>query len=382
MQMSRLPLTSALSSLARAFQPRPTAVPRRRPNPRWAQGAARSKVRRLRVLAVVQETPSVKTFVVEAADGLDLHYRAGQHLTLLVDVGGRVERRCYSFSSAPAAGSGAAFTVKRVEGGVVSNYLHDRVEAGQILKAADSSGSFTLAPEPGVAKDAARTVAMVAGGVGITPLVSMIEELLLEEPHSGVHLLYGSRCEAEILFRRRLDGLASRFPSRLRVTYAVDQAGSDWPGVVGALDGASVVRLLGSDVADGYYLCGPEAMMDGALSALRAGGVDDTRIHLERFSYAASPATALPTAPSRVTFARSGTTTSARPGQTLLAAAQAAGVELPFSCTMGGCGACKVKVRGNVVQSEPNCLSPKEREEGFVLSCCAYGDGNVEVSDF
>jgi len=372
---------SALATLLRGwFTPPGPTFELRTASARWASTAAGRGPRRLRVLQVVEETPSTRTFVLGAADGgrAALAYRAGQHLTLLADVDGVTERRCYSFSSSPLAGAAPAITVRRKADGRVSRQLHERVHAGDTLLALEPSGDFTVATAP----DASRHLVLVAGGVGITPLVSIAETVLRAEPASRVTLLTGNRSEEEIVFRTRLASLAEEFRPRLDVRHALDAPPPGWNGLAGPLDGAQVRRALGELDADAYYVCGPEPMMASVCAELSAGGVAPDRIHTERFAYADPRSLELPAHPAEITFAASGRRVTARPGQTILQAAHEAGIDLPSSCTMGGCGACKVQKReGTVVMSEPNCLSDAEREAGYLLTCCSYADTGVVIEN-
>jgi ferredoxin-NADP reductase len=360
------------------FAAPPPPFEHREASARWRQATRAPARRALRVAEVIEETPSTRTFLLAAPDGgaPSLRYRAGQHLTLLVDVDGTVQRRCYSFSTSPLAGGLPAITVKRVDEGAVSRHLHDRVRPGATLTTLEPTGDFTLHTEP----DASRHLVMVAGGVGVTPLVSLAETALRAEPGSRVTLLCGNRREDEIIFRRRLEALASEFGPRLAVQHALDEAPSGWTGLRGALDGSQVLRAVGPAAADAWFVCGPEPMMQSVCAALAAAGVPRERVRTERFAYASAAATRIPDHAAEVRFAASARSVRARPGQTLLAAGLAAGIDLPSSCTMGGCGACKVrKASGTVVMSEPNCLSEGEREAGWVLACCAYAETDVVI---
>ena len=350
----------------------------RRPSPRWGKASSRQQRRSLRVVDVIQETPSTRTFVLEPLDSAlpSLQYRAGQHLTLLVDVAGATQRRCYSFSSSPAAGTRPAITVKRMPDGIVSGHLHDSVRAGGVLVALEPTGSFTADLDPPVA----RNLVLVAGGVGITPLISIAETVLRVEPGSSVTLLCGNRSEDEIIFRRRLADLEAEFAGRLKVVRALDDPPAGWEGLTGALDGARTLAALDGANADAYYVCGPEPMMQSVCEALASAGIPRERIHTERFAYASASTTRIPDHSAEIEFAGSGKRVTARSGQTILQAGLEAGLDLAFSCTMGGCGACKVrKTSGAVVMSEPNCLSGQEREAGYLLACCAYADTNVVI---
>jgi ferredoxin-NADP reductase len=362
------------------FDAAPPTFELRAPSARWGKPGPRQARHTLRVAEVIEETPSTRTFVLASPDGgaPAFSYQAGQHLTLLVDAGGTTHRRCYSFSTSPLAGGLPAITVKRMTDGVVSRHLHEHVRAGDTLVSLDPSGDFTLATDPA----RSRHVVLVAGGVGITPLASLAESLLRAEPGSRVTLLCGNRSEDEIVFRRRLDALARQFAPRLTVAHALDAAADGWTGLRGPLDGARVLQALGEAVADAYFVCGPEPMMRSVCAALEGAGVPRDRVHTERFAYASISSVRAPDHAAEVTFAASGRKVTARAGQTLLQAGLEAGVALPSSCTMGGCGACKVKkASGSVVMSEPNCLSEAERDAGYVLACCTYADSDVVIEN-
>ena len=352
----------------------------RQASARWGQPRPRAARRSLRVADVIQETPSTRTFVLEPpGDGTPpLSFRAGQHLTVVVEANGTTHRRCYSFSTPPLAGARPAITVKRMPDGLVSRHLHDRIRAGDTLVVDEPTGGFTVDTDPSSARD----IVLVAGGVGITPLMSIAETVLRAEPGSRVVLLCGNRSEDEIIFAQRIARLAAEFAPRLLVRHALDAASEGWTGLRGALDGPLVLQALEGRAADAYYVCGPEPMMRSVCEVLAASGVASERIHTERFAYASAATTRIPAHAAEITFARSGRRITARAGQTILQAGLDAGLDLPSSCTMGGCGACKLhKTEGTVVMSEPNCLSDSEREAGYILACCAYADTNVVLAD-
>jgi ferredoxin-NADP reductase len=362
------------------FREPPPTFELRSASARWGQAKPRQSRHVLRVAEVIRETPSTCTFVLESPEGgaPAFSYRAGQHLTLLVDAGDTTHRRCYSFSTSPLAGGLPAITVKRMADGVVSRHLHERVHAGDTLVSLDPTGEFTLATDA----TARRHLVLVAGGVGITPLASLAETVLRAEPGSRVTLLCGNRSEDEIVFRRRLDALAQQFAPRFTVQHALDTAGDGWTGLRGPLDGPRVLQALRDATADAYFVCGPDPMMQSVCAALEAAGVPRDRVHTERFAYASTAGIRIPDHPAEITFVASGRKVPARAGQTVLQAGLEAGIDLPFSCTMGGCGACKVKKQsGTVVMSEPNCLSDSEREAGYVLACCSYAESDTIIEN-
>lgn len=372
-------MTSTIQTIFRNwFRTPPPSVQLRTPSKRWGQEASRTRRRALRVAEVVQETPSTRTYVLDTVDGDPLEYRAGQHLTVLTEIEGVAHRRCYSFSTCPGIGK-PAITVKHIPDGRVSGFLAGHVTAGQSLRVADPSGVFTVDPSV----DRERHYVMIAGGVGITPLVSMAEAILRGEPKSRVTLLYGNRTEDEIIFRRRLANLAAEFPRKLELRYALDTPPEGWTGISGPLGGERVLETLGGIEADAEYLvCGPDPMMESVTAALAKAGAARDRVRLERFAYAEAGSTARPTESFTVRFAKSDTAIRTKVGEPILRTALETGVELSYSCQMGGCGECKVKTSGgSVVMDQPNCLTPREIEDGYVLACCAYATSDLVVED-
>lgn len=355
------------------------SVSSRKPNARWSAGPVSGSVAAaptVRVEQIIDETPTAKSIVLAPLNHALRNYRAGQHLTLEVSIDGTSFRRCYSFSTPPGAVQ-PAITVRRVGGGRVSGHLFETLKVGQTLKVSGPSGSFTLVPD---ARRRAHHV-MIAGGVGITPLISMVEAVLAEEPLSRVTLLYGSRSEDDIIFHERLARLAKAHAQRLNLVMALDAASPRWPGIKGQLGGERVLEALGGAVDEAeFYVCGPAAMMDSVIAALTAAGVPAGRIHQERFTYADSASIAHPEGVFTVRFAASGRSLHSKPGEPLLQTATDAGIALPYSCQMGGCGQCRLKLAsGEVVMDQPNCLSRAEIETGYILSCCAYPASDLVI---
>lgn len=347
----------------------------REPNARWARGMARPTLVRLTVVEVIEETPSTRTFVL---GGDDLAYLPGQHLTVVAELGGRSVRRCYSFSSSPVTGGRPSITVKRVEGGDLSNWLHDHVRVGDVLRSTAVSGRFTVE----VDAHASRHIGLVAGGVGITPIISMAESVLRGERNSQVTLLYGSRSQSELIFHKRIEALEQEFQNRFHVLLTVDLASSGWTAGVGPINSELVRSAMAENEIGEWFICGPTPMMNSVVETLEQAGVADERIHLERFEYAEAGKVAMPTKPATLVFAKSERTVPAPVGTTILDAAEAAGIAIPSSCRMGGCGACKVKVEGSVVTAQPNCLTDQEKADNYALACCSWGDGRVVLSDY
>lgn len=353
-----------------------------------ARGASRYRSERasplsprpLIVREVVRETPEAVTLRLEEVDGSPLDFVAGQFLTFHLEVDGAKLRRAYSLSSSPLDGPGATITVKRIEGGRASTWMQS-VVPGARLDVLGPSGDF-------VATEEDVELAMIAGGSGITPVISIAETALRTRDDVRVRLLYGNRSLDDVIFEARLDALRERFGDRLRVELCLESPPDGWEGPTGRLDAARVGAWVDA-LGDGdrlFFVCGPAPMMDAARGALLARGVTEEAIREERFQSAdQTPSIApLPEEPVAVALRVAGVEHDVRvePGQTLLEAGVAAGVPMPFSCAMGGCAACKGRVvSGRVVMDEPNCLTPSERASGAVLTCCArpLGPARVEV---
>ncbi|KAA0921553.1 2Fe-2S iron-sulfur cluster-binding protein [Streptomyces apricus] len=355
-------------------------------------GRAGSALREVRVVEVRRETPSAVTLVLEdsGADPRPFDFHPGQFFTLVADVDGRPVRRAYSASSVPGS-SRLEVTVKRVEGGRFSTHAHRGLRAGNRLAVRGPSGSFHTGPRP------PDEMVLVAAGSGVTPLMSMIRTCLAASPAKGggrIALLCSNRTEDEILFAGELARLVRDHPGRLSVTHVL--TGRD-----GRLDADGVrrwVTALSPSRDAHYYLCGPEPLMDAVRGVLPGLGIPEELVHHERYTSAADTGTVAGTGtvgdigtavavPWEMTVEDAGRPVGkvvVEPGRTLLDAGLAAGLPMPHSCTVGTCGDCMVRLRGGeVTQNEPNCLTPQQRADGYVLTCvgCPLSEVTLDIED-
>lgn len=327
--------------------------------------------RRLKVLSVQQETDDAVSLVLERPAGLT--YEAGQFLTLVLPIEGKELRRSYSLSSSPREVGPLVITVKRVAGGVASRWLQQNVRPGMALRVRGPSGNFTYTEA-----DAPGRLVLIGGGSGITPLMGILRLALAQTPHVPVTLLFANRSERDIIFRAEIARLAGAHP-QLTVRHVLEQAeGAAVACRPGRIGRADLEEALGAEPgAARVYLCGPDGMMSSVEAELKALGLPGDRLKLERF------VTVRPVIPGerRLHTLRVGPRQIGVDSQkTLLEGANEAGIELDFSCTMGGCGACKARlVSGEVVMDEPNCLSEAERAAGMVLTCVARPLSDVEI---
>jgi ring-1,2-phenylacetyl-CoA epoxidase subunit PaaE len=376
------------SRLIRGQTPSPTIERRQAPegNVVSLPRKAPKMTRPLKVVGVERETEDAVSIYLTEADGSPVMFEPGQFLSIDVVVNGERLRRAYSLASACRPDVARHITVKRVEGGRASNHLNDTVAEGQELAVLGPSGSFTVEPRP-VNR---RHLVMIAGGSGITPIMSILETVLRVESASRVTLIYGNRDWDHVIFRERLDSLSKELGERLVVDHVLENPPEWWTGERGLLSSGVIesrLRALGivDDGLQRYFVCGPTPMMEAAHATLAARGVPSSRVAEERFTSPESRAEARGSDKTElVTIVRGGREhgVQVEAGQTILEAALAAKIDAPFSCAMGGCGACRVQLTaGEVQMEEPNCLSRNEREQGYVLMCVGrpLGPCTIEV---
>ena len=352
----------------------------------------------LTVVALTQETPDAITIHLERPDRQPVAAQPGQFLTLILPCGpgGKKERRAYSLSSTPHEAPRLSVTVKRVTGGLVSNYLLDTVRVGQQLEVMNPLGSFALKPSP----KAARSLVLVGAGSGITPLMAMLKAVLHGEPASHVLLIYGNRNEENVIFQGQLAQLEAGSRGRLQVEHVYSQPlrPSGPHQHTGRLNRTTLLRILEqrhqfpAEQAE-YFLCGPEGLMTEARAAFALLGVPESRVHSESFAASTSAfeeaavaaagahgdvsagAAAAPAGARRVTIQYEGAeyVVAIPAGVTILDAALDQDIDLPYSCQAGVCTACRGKcLSGKVHLDEREGLSDSELKQGYVLTCVAH----------
>lgn len=322
---------------------------------------------RLQVAAVIEETADSRSLVLDvpAELGARFAYLPGQFLGFRVTLEGQRLTRCYSMSSSPDCDAQPRVTVKRVAGGRVSNWFNQQVRVGDWLEVLPPAGQFHLRPGE-------HELVLFGGGSGITPVFSILKSALLTSTRR-ITLVYANRDEASVIFRDELRELAKAHSERLQVIHVLDS-------VQGYLSEGEVRQLLRGHAGAEFYICGPGPFMDTVEQALLGSGEDPRRIHLERFvSPADGPAEAEVVAAAaagpqqvelQVQLDGQQHSLVYRPGDTLLQSCLAAGLEAPFSCEEGFCGACMCKVEeGEVRLLRNDVLTPAELAEGWTLAC-------------
>ena len=348
----------------------------------------------LNVAEIVAETDEANSirFEVPLALADAFRFRAGQHLTLRADIAGEEVRRNYSLCVAPDAGE-LRVTVKRIAGGVFSNWVGHTLRPGDTIDVMTPHGSFTTEFDPAKAR---RYVAF-AGGSGITPVISLIRTALSVESGSRFTLFYGNRDSNSVIFLEALADLKDRYMGRFELYHFLSGEEGDVPLFNGMLDrktcDAAIDALVHRPAAvDAWFICGPGPMMDAAEAALLDHGVAPDRIRIERFTAgrpSATAAAAIAQAQTEAAGLSIAVTLDGRTrkvafdGANILDSARDAGLPAPFACKAGVCATCRARLMaGKVEMAVHYGLSDEEVAAGYILTCQSVPIGEGVAVDY
>jgi 3-ketosteroid 9alpha-monooxygenase subunit B len=321
---------------------------------------------RLRVAEVIRETDDACSLVFDVPAGLsaEFGYRPGQFLTISVPASEGPVARCYSLSSSPHTGDRHTITVKRA--GYGSGWITDNVTAGTEFDVLPPAGTFT---PPSLDAD----LLLFAGGSGITPVMSIVKSAL-DRGRGKVVLIYTNRDEKSVIFAGQLRRLAADNP-RLLVVHWLDSV--QGPPTVAAME-----ALARPYVSHEAFLCGPDPYMKIVRKALGQLGVQPRRIHAERFlpltenpfedrPHEETPdGSDGPVATLEVTMDGEKRVLTWPAGSRMLDVLIDEGLDAPFSCREGSCGACACQVTaGEVEMANNDVLEEEDIAEGYVLAC-------------
>lgn len=308
------------------------------------------------------------TFWLEPTQEIAPQYLPGQYLPIEMVIEGEPVQRYYTLSSSPSRPGRLAISVKRIDGGRVSNWLQENLQIGTTLTAQHPTGHFhldTTAPQP---------LLLLSAGSGVTPMLSMLRYLADHNQLDDVVFYHQCRSEQDIPCQAELDALAKQHAG-LTLIYALTQPSPQWQGEQGRLS-LSHIKRIPNLVSRQVFVCGPDGFMQKAKNLLLKQGVAESAYHQEAFG----TLQVAPREKKAVTLSFNGIQVSADNQKTLLEHAEDAGVRIPNSCRAGICGACKVKVKSGLVeQPKVPALMDHERSMGMALACCSVADTDMDV---
>lgn len=339
----------------------------------------------LRVSDITRETDDAVSVAFEIPEDLIDNYKflPGQYLTLETNIGGEDVRRSYSLCSSPADGE-LRVAIKMVEGGRFSSWANTELQVGSTMKVMTPEGRFTLNIDP----SAKRNFVAFAAGSGITPVYSIMKSVLELEPNSTFTLFYGNKTAQTVIFRDKIDGLKSRYMNRLEIHHVLSREDQGTDYLKGRIDDAKCVsfseKFFDPQSVDGFFLCGPESMINTVSDSLGRLGVEKSKIHYELFTTPSQKIahkttvtqTSTEKVKSSVTVILDGEETHfdiTSDGKVILDAALAAGADVPYACKGAVCCTCRAKVMEGSVEMEMNyALEDDEVEDGYVLTCQSH----------
>jgi ferredoxin-NADP reductase len=334
----------------------------------------------LQVSDIINETPSTKTLRLISPEGYLPPFLAGQYIALFLEVGDIRTSRPYSISSAPNQNGYYDLTVRRMEGGLVSNYLLDEVKQGDSLQSSGPEGHFYYNP---LFHD--RTMVCLAGGSGITPFMSMVREVVECGLDREIYLFYGYKSLEEAIFHDVLSNMSKRF-SNVHYFPVVESPPAGYQGMTGLITGELIRSSLPDVNEKTFYLCGPQAMYDFCIPELEGLGIQKRKIRKEVYG---PPADITNSAnwPGDVrgdqTFkvsVKGGESVEVKASEPLVVSLEKQGVLVPTLCRSGECSQCRVKIlSGKVFEPAGVPVRRSDRRYGYVHACVSYPLENLEI---
>lgn len=333
----------------------------------------------MRCVQVIDETEDVKTFTFVLDPVQRLAYLPGQFITLHITIDGQVYNRCYTLSSSPSKPDTLSITVKRVDDGIVSNWLHDCVEKGSSLEITAPAGIFHLSP------DNRRKLLLLSAGSGITPMLSItryINDLGLD---IDVHFHHSAKTVADLIGFDELALLAKRYANvTLSCNFSRDKSAvCEFDYQVGRINGAMLNQFCPDLIERDVFVCGPDGFMQNAQSELTLLGLPESQYDQESFVIGSSEQDDTQNGSKKsykVNFVDSGIEVEVDSDQTVLEAAEAAGIYPDYSCLAGVCGSCNSQLlAGDIHAPDARALDDEDKANGEFLPCCSYPRSDLQV---
>jgi ferredoxin-NADP reductase len=338
----------------------------------------------LECVSVIPEMANTATFTFQAASGALFDFLPGQFLTLELPVAGGVVHRTYTISSSPSRPRSISITAKAQADSIGTRWMLEHLAPGVRIRALGPSGQFCHLSRP------AQKHLFISAGSGITPVMSMVTWMFDLGAQTDVVFINCAQRPSEILFRERLEHMASRVPGiDLKWVVETPDRYRPWTGYQGRFNQLMLGLMAPDYLERDVYCCGPEPFMQAVREALSGLGFDMDRYHQESFQAPAQTLADVPVhddvvpaqeAGAQIYFARSDKRAACQQTDTILAATRAAGLNIPSGCTFGVCGTCKVqKLSGEVHMVHNGGISDDDIAAGYILACCSNPIGNVTI---
>ena len=335
----------------------------------------------LKIVSIFEETDNVKTFrMTDSESGvLPFSFLAGQFLTLRVNVEGRQVSRSYTIASSPSQNKYCELTIKRESEGCVSKYLSDQMKVGDLLEVKAPLGKFVFT---GKESD---SIALLSGGVGITPMMSVTRYLLDSAWEKPIYFIHICKTMKDLIFADELKYLESRHQNFHLVLSMTREDSEIWKGETGRLSEEILRRAIPDIQKIRYHICGPAPMMKACQELLLSLNIDNDNIKMESFGGSKKSPPTVEKEPVekdnyKVNFIESGKSHEIDSNSTVLDLADEIGVEIDSSCRDGSCGTCLVKLNsGKVTMACDDGLNDTDKEKGFVLACQAIAQSDLEI---
>ncbi|MFB0562446.1 MAG: FAD-binding oxidoreductase [Candidatus Lokiarchaeia archaeon] len=334
----------------------------------------------LKVKEIIEETPSTKTFRMVPTKGKLPPFRAGQYVNLFVTIDGVLTSRPYSISSSPTKTEHIDLTVRRKQGGFVSNYLLDKVKVGDEFETTGPAGQFYYEPLTD-----GKNLVFLAGGSGITPFMCIIRDVVDRKLDLNIWLIYGSRVPEDIIFYNELEKITTKHKN-IHFSVVISEPPEGYKGICGFLEKEIILSQIGTAEGKTFYMCGPQAMYtfcDTNLSSLNL-----PRRRFKREAYGPpDDVTIEPGWPLGLSGDKEFTvevigkkTFKARAGDPLMNSLEREGIVVPAVCRSGVCTTCRTKlVSGKVFMPESVTLLEADRKFGYIHPCMAYPIENIKI---
>ncbi|MCS0503778.1 hybrid-cluster NAD(P)-dependent oxidoreductase [Ancylobacter mangrovi] len=332
-----------------------------------------------------RETADVVTFAFREVEGRPVRHLPGQALTLALPLPEGAAWRTFTIASAPTRPGEVELTIKAAPDGHATRWMHEALQPGLEIEARGPVGQFSIAHHY------APAFALISGGSGITPMMSMLRWLADRGECVDVVFLHAARTPEDVLFADELAALDRQMANLRIVTVVADvPSGQSWAGYRGMIDRRMMALMVPDLARREVFCCGPAGFMAAIGRIFDAEGGETAHFHTESFgagratesvTVAAVMTAEAPSGAAGPTLTIDGRAVAASAGMTVLAAARSGGIVIPTGCQEGMCGTCRVrKLGGEVEMTHKGGITAREERQGYILACCSQLKGDVEVT--